>query len=316
MNKTSNMKPYILEQPEILQKIISGHDHMTESFVDAFRKTVFSNLCLVASGSSKNAAYCAAPFMEKLLHLPVTVTAPSRFDSALGANPLLVFISQGGNSNNMIRAFSRNPETPSIVLTGDQNGRLWNLAENPVLIPCGEELAGPKTKGYTSTILMLYFMALDATFAFRSMQTVFLIGCGVVGEVAKEGALKLMETILLPSCSFDFEEFQHGPCCCLDSKVSALYFLPEKSTPEFVPMQSLVRNHRSFSTTVFRIGTVPGEDVRDLCLKTSGKWYTLPFEYTLVPQVIANDMTPLYGFTSEGSKRFAYYDRLLQIRHH
>ncbi len=64
-------------------------------------------LILVASGTSRNAAAAAAPFMEWALDLPVDVTAPSGLGRIVGKRPFLIFVSQGGNSTNTIAAIER-----------------------------------------------------------------------------------------------------------------------------------------------------------------------------------------------------------------
>ena len=43
------------------------------------------------------------------------------------------------------------------------------------------------------------------------MQTVCLVGAGASYGVAREAALKLMETLQIPACAYELEEFLHGP---------------------------------------------------------------------------------------------------------
>lgn len=59
----------------------------------------------------------------------------------------------------------------------------------------------------------------------KKIHTTYLIGKQQDALVAAEGALKLMETILVPAFAFDFEEFLHGSACSLDSHVSVVYRL-------------------------------------------------------------------------------------------
>ena len=44
-----------------------------------------------------------------------------------------------------------------------------------------------------------------------AMQTVCIAGAGAAWGVAREAALKLMETLQIPACAYELEEFLHGP---------------------------------------------------------------------------------------------------------
>ena len=158
----NEMMPYILEQPDLCQRMLANCAALAAPFVQAVATYQPDRLLLVASGTSRNAACAAAPFMEWVLGLPVTVVAPSCLEAVAGKKPLLVFISQGGNSTNTIAAIENHRDTPSLALTGNPDGEINQLCNSTVTIPCGPEKAGPKTKGYTSTVLLLYLMALEA----------------------------------------------------------------------------------------------------------------------------------------------------------
>ena len=92
----NEMMPYILEQPDLCQRMLANCAALAAPFVQAVATYQPDRLLLVASGTSRNAACAAAPFMEWVLGLPVTVVAPSCLEAVAGKKPLLVFISQGG----------------------------------------------------------------------------------------------------------------------------------------------------------------------------------------------------------------------------
>lgn len=179
---------------------------------------------------------------------------------------------------------------------------------------------GPKTKGYTGTILTLYLMALEAgresgsltTEAYadcvknacwkqrpnscsptltarwpgwratpkacRSFKVVYLAGKLQSAAIAAEGALKLMETLLIPAEGYDFEEYLHGPSCSINPGVAGMYLLPPTGDPDRARMHGLLEYHRSLCSEVYAFGPEAGEDPRDLSLLQSGAWYTQPFE--------------------------------------
>ena len=349
----NEMMPYILEQSDLLTAMLANRSDLSEPFVEAIDTVQPDQLVLVASGTSRNAACAAAPFMEKVLKTPVRVEAPSCLEEVYGHAPLLLFISQGGNSTNTIAAIESHKQLPSLALTGDPNGEINKICDHAVLLPCGEEKAGPKSKGYTTTIMMLYLMALESALhtktisqqeyddcitalqtataqmpeninrvkawetansqTLRNMQVAYFVGKKQDALVGAEGALKLMETILIPSFSFDFEEFLHGSSCSIDSKVAGFYLLPPAGDKDSARMRSLLAVHREQAAPVFAISGEPTADVRDLCLLT-GPWYTQPFALILPFQILANDLPAPMGLEGVGHERFWNLDKKLSIK--
>lgn len=156
------MMTYILEQPAMFGKMLADRAGIAAPFAEALQKAQPDRLILVASGTSRNAAAAAAPLWSG--HWTCRwMSQRLRGLAALWAKrPFLIFVSQGGNSTNTIAAIERTAQYPSLALTGDPEGHINTLCPHAVLIACGEEKAGPKTKGYTGTILTLYLMALEA----------------------------------------------------------------------------------------------------------------------------------------------------------
>lgn len=348
------MMPYILEQPALFRQMLQDRAAIAAPFVEAVKKADPDRLIIVASGTSRNASAAAVPFIEWVFGLPVEVVAPSELDLIAGKKPFLIFVSQGGNSTNTIAAIERVSMYPSLALTGDPNGHINALCPHAVLIPCGEEKAGPKTKGYICTILTLYLMALEASHAkgnltvetyneclahlataaeqlqpnidrtiawvqgnadnLKKLKVVYLTGKLQSSFVAAEGALKLMETLLIPAVSFDFEEYLHGPSCSINPDVAGMYLLPPTGDPDRARMHGLLEYHRSLCSEVYAFGPEAGEDPRDLSLLQSGAWYTQPFEQILPMQVISCELPDMLGLDGVGSKRFQALDKKLKIK--
>ena len=155
-----NMMDYIREQPDVFARALANRASLAAPFVELFRAVEPDRLYIVASGTSRNASATAAPFMSQVLGMDVTVSAPSRLYAVYGQRPLMIYVSQGGNSTNTIAAMERFAAIPSLAMTGDR-GRICDLCQHYTAIPCGPETVGPKTKGYTMTILGLYLLALE-----------------------------------------------------------------------------------------------------------------------------------------------------------
>lgn len=348
------MMDYIKEQAKLLPEVLAKREEIASVFCDMMAKNNPGQICLIASGTSYNAACAAAPFMEKILGKPVSVNAPSQVEKITAVNPLAVVISQGGNSTNILKIFERIHSIPTLVMTGDPDGRANRKGDGYREIPCGEETVGPKTKGYTITILTLYLMALEegkrsggisnreygeyveglsqaadnlsenidrtGTWVQANMETlrelkiIYMAGKRQGAKVAAEGTLKVMETLLIPGVAYEFEEFLHGPASSLGENVSGFYLLPTPGDPDYERMQRLIKYHRDICQSVYTVGLEESTDIRDCLLKLTGKWYTQPFEQILPMQVISAVVTEHMGLTGKGSLKFAGLDAVMQIK--
>ncbi len=347
------MMDYIKEQPALFKKILDSRKDIAAPFIAMAGANHFTHMYLIASGTSYNGADAALKFIERVLDVEVKVVASSQDVEYFTSNPLLIYISQGGNSTNTINAIKRDRAYCQLSLTANPGCEV-NKISKYIEIPCGVETAGPKTKGYTSTILVLYIMALEfalnsgtikqncydeyisvlyeaagnmeenirGTIAFtnrnvdelKGMETAYIVGKGTRGIVAEEGALKIMETFLIPSLGFEFEEFMHGPACSISNRVSGFYLMPGQNEIDYERMKNLADYHRNIKSAVFTIGKVSADDGNDLIIKKTGKEYTIPFEDILLFQIISALIPPQIGLDGVGHSRFWQLDKILKIK--
>lgn len=139
----------------------------------------------------------------------------------------------------------------SIGITGNGNSDFKDHADVIVDYGVGVETVGYVTKGVISFALFLMLFALEAALdrkvlcqdsyetligqlmetpsihrkvqsettaflkthykAFTSMANAYVCGCGAGYGIALEGALKIGETVMIPSFAYESEEFLHGP---------------------------------------------------------------------------------------------------------
>lgn len=348
-----NMIDYIKEQPVLFKRVLEDRKEITAEFVELMKSHDFTHMYLIASGTSLNAASAAATFIEQVLKVEVKTAASSEKIEYFGNAPLLVYISQGGNSTNTINAIKRDKNYCQLALTANPGCEV-NKISRYLEIPCGIETAGPKTKGYTVTILLLYLMALEAaldcgrlnqssydgyikvleecrsnmennineTFsfvnknieAFKELKCAYIIGKNVSGIVAKEGALKLMETLLIPSLNFEFEEFMHGPACSISDNVSGFYLMDSFDEGDYERMVRLCDYHRGINSGTFTIGKTTADNEKDLIIKKTGRNFTTPFEDILLFQVVSAVIPSLIGLDGVGHSRFWKLDEILKIK--
>lgn len=296
---SSTMFDYIFEQPEALRRVFDHRKEDAEVFTNLFRKSRPGRIYLIGSGSSLNAAKAAAPAMEELLDMEVTPVASSAIPKFRDKSSFLIFISQGGNSTNTVAAIKQHLHYPHMAITGEESCTINDMAEH-VLIRCGEEKAGPKTKGYVSTFFLLYCISLETAKELGSIsneeyqervseadkaigrmagniQTALqwfethveemkqITKCVCVGKhmgqaAALESALKLQETMLIPAAGYEYEEFLHGPDMAIDKEMAGLYLIPEKDDSDYERFAGLVKYHRSKSPYVYTVGGKEGFD--------------------------------------------------------
>lgn len=149
----------------------------------------------------------------------------------------------------------------------------------------------------------------------KNLKEICLIGKGQSLFVAREGALKMMETCLIPGTSFDFEEYLHGPSCSLRESTGGMYLLPLAEDSDYERMQKLVEYHRGISSQVYTIGLSASEDQRDCILMSTGQWYTKPFEVMLPIQLISAEIPKRLGIDSVGMERFKVIDKVMDVKY-
>nr|WP_086939512.1 SIS domain-containing protein [Thaumasiovibrio occultus] len=241
----NTMMTYIEQQPAMFAELTSGK--FDEAMLAAVEKVMPADkskmqVVIVASGTSLNAARVAASRME----CPVECFYPYDFTvyhdlSKYDENTLFIFISQGGSSLSTYNALQRvKGQYRTLALVGDLTKPIATEADAAIEFGCGVESVIYRTKGYTSSALMLCkvadilngkpgatdyakdvaafgeFVAASKAFVEHHLAEMapssawMVSGSGINNVTAVEGALKLIETVRVPAMSFDLEEFIHG----------------------------------------------------------------------------------------------------------
>ena len=350
-----DMRFYIGRQPEALREAITRRAETCLPFAEQWCASGADRLYLVGSGTSGNAARAAAPFLQRVLDAEVTPVSPTSLPALLKGKPFFLFISQGGQSTNTIRAIERMAAWPRLALTGETVCRINELCPH-VVLTCGHEEAGPKTMGYTSTILTLYLMALEAAkkagrlgpaaeadilkaledmidrlpeniaLAWRwfeetrdrlaAAQSWTVTGTGVGQEIAREAALKLMETILRPAAGFEFEEYLHGPASMLNAGVGGLYLLPAQASPDRRRMEAVFAIHKSFGSPAAAVCAGEKAGLADGCLTMAvgEEDYLRPFWQILPSQVMGAALPACMALEDKGGQIFRAIDEAVGVK--
>jgi fructoselysine-6-P-deglycase FrlB-like protein len=235
---------YIREQPKTLAELPSKIATALAAFKSLDRKP--ARIILVGTGSSMNALLCAADAFEEMTGATVVAKEPEAFlrlpPRPNGQATLVVVASQSGTSLTPVAAARRALDSgfATIAVTGNGESALAKSGADVLLMPIGPETVGPKTKGYTATVLSLFAIAaklgdrdidlsalvkpLEATVeSGRAAAKDLLARHGVPDYIllagqaqhlgsALESGLKIAEISGVPTAGFDTEEALHGHC--------------------------------------------------------------------------------------------------------
>lgn len=258
--KKFTMQDYIEEAPQQALYNLEHYEEVTESLYSYCKDKDIDTIWLVASGSSYNSCHCAKPFMKKCMSNEIKIVTPYTFtyyEHDVKENDLVLVITQSGQSTNAIEALKKIQalQCYSACLTGNVDNDVKNYTDRVFDYGVNEELVGYVTKGVTTlcTYFMLFAIRMsnqtnyltdirkaievnievkNKTYTFidqhykdlTSMNWSYCCGAGGCYGVTLEGALKIGETVHIPSCAYEIEEYIHGPNLQLSPKYTVFLF--------------------------------------------------------------------------------------------
>jgi glucoselysine-6-phosphate deglycase len=330
------MYDYYLSQPEYMKSILAKRDAYLGKFSSFYAGIQPDRIYLCGSGTSFHACNSSLEYMETLLGQEITVISPGSLKSLCGKKPLVIAVSQGGRSTNTLAAMDicRKKGIPVAALTQSASTPVAHAADCALILGVDDETAGPKTRGYTGTVLSLYLMALTAAFEtgaagkniydkrlndlitiadmgetnqklcrdffdrftepLKRANNYMFAGKGVSAKVAGEMALKEQETLCYPASGYEFEEYLHGPACCTDEG-TALFLFPSGDADDG-RMRRLSEIVSTATDNVYFI-TFDGhiQGERVLCLQTSDRYFMPPFSSIFFAQLLSALMPEICG---------------------
>lgn len=248
------IKGYLRQTPIIMQEMLTNHESY-QQVAQALVEQQIKKIIITGSGTSYHGGLNAVSFLEKVTGLKVEILYPfmineNTFNDHL--NTLLIGISQDGGSLSTYNAMklAKQMGQSTMSMSGYQDVYIDTVADYIMTVPCGEEKAGAKTKGFHCTILNIMLLGLQLglqnhTLTINTYQNylarikktvanmpgiiessipwierikndlalsndVRLVGTKDNYGNCLEGALKLLETIRCPVSGYEFEEFIHG----------------------------------------------------------------------------------------------------------
>lgn len=288
----------IREIPQMLRNLgQSSHSNLPAK--DIFKTHQFQSVIILARGTSDNAGHYLKYLLETQLGIPVGLASPSaatmyrtKFNYK---HCLVIAISQSGQSTDLL-TFAKAAQSGGgylLSITNDANSPLARLSDTHMSILAGPELAVPATKSYVGQLMLSYLLVItwagktpatdgvisaaenilaDAE-SYKNFakqidisQPIYVLGRGFSYPNAKEFALKLQETCLVPVQGMSSSDFMHGPIASLNAAAQVIFIAPHHLPKEsFGEAPSRVR---AITGKVYWIGSNAHSTGTDVVLNT------------------------------------------------
>lgn len=281
------MAEEISEQPAVLARLLGQGSAEVHEAAELIRARDPKFVLLVARGTSDHAALYAKYLIEISLGLPCGLASPSTvglFEAPIrhGADALVLAVSQSGHSPDLVSYVEawRSAGALAITVVNDVSSPLALASDAVIDVRAGAEHAVAATKTFTTEMLALWMLI--AAWSGRSIQSaaavpglisglasspapiaeiadryrfadrVILTGRGYAYPVAREGALKMMETSYLAAHAFSGADLLHGPIAMVDTSTPVLAVAPNGRGAK--SMVETMRQLRERSIDVVSIG--------------------------------------------------------------
>ena len=338
---------FIAEQPEVLGAVLAEVPRQ----LTALRPLrCAGSLYLVGSGTSMNALVAAEPLFPRLIRSVVRIRGPLAFlaerEGQLMWDGLAVFLSQTGTSTTTVDAVQRAQALGLrvLTLTAEQESPISAVSKELVVMPVGSEPVGPKTKGYTASVLTLILLARamtedrvepgDVTPFTAELSQLIACARGAMEELADtcvdsdfilamgqgrhyatalEGSLKISEMGGIASAGFDTEDAFHGRFHGLGPKSVALFITATATQQEMAATGAAVLSNLGVTSRVLNLTSTPPcpHDV-PLPWPATGRLPELDLISAIVPlQLLACELAKRKGLPPE---RMRYPDMAHRLR--
>jgi glucosamine--fructose-6-phosphate aminotransferase (isomerizing) len=261
----------IHEVPEALLRTLSS---VQQKYLNLAGKllTGAEDVYVTANGTSLHAGMVASYYFSELAGISPIVTSAAEFPlyylENVGPGTLVIAISQSGETGDVLASLYEAKLRGATILgiTNYIGSRLARLSNLYLPIAAGPELAVPATKTFTSTLLLLYLVALRAssqlgkvseseqktklemakTLANQLSEQVrqideeaakaaeqlasckagYVVSRGLTYPLALEGALKLKEASYFHAEGVEAGEFKHGPFVLVEKGFATIFIIP------------------------------------------------------------------------------------------
>lgn len=263
-----DMYDYILESREAVRSIIANQERIFTGALEYCRKKNIEQIYLLGSGTSYHASAAAESVVEEKLGIKLFTRYPMEFvdnENIFNSNTLVIGISHAGRSSGTIQALdkARRLGLLTIAMTAEPASPITEHGDRSVIIEIGEELAGPKTKGFIGSIATIVMLGLKMAVQngkitedekdelakrmadssdhipgiaksacewykrnaedLKKCRRLIVLGCESCMSAMLEGTLKILEAVRCSVTGYELEEFMHGVYHSIDADTYLLY---------------------------------------------------------------------------------------------
>jgi fructoselysine-6-P-deglycase FrlB-like protein len=285
---SAEIQTFIREQPAVLRRVLDEIPPAVGK-IPGFLNS--DRIHLVGSGTSRNALLAVGPLFEKTAAGRVQVRSPLAFMEEVKESEkessVAIILSQTGTSTSSIEAVehSRRLGMRTITLTAEVKSPIVAVSSEILVFPAGPEPVGPKTKGYSASVLTLLLMATGAerinlrVFPFlasysalieqssqvmmtlaessREADHFLVMGQGRHFATAQEGSLKITEMSGIPAAAFEIEEAFHGRFHGLSGRGKAIFVVASPEQHRMAVGGAGVLSELGVGTAIFNLSGCP-----------------------------------------------------------
>jgi glucosamine--fructose-6-phosphate aminotransferase (isomerizing) len=249
----------IAESPRVLRDI-SANMQSEKIAPNLFKTPQFNSVVILARGSSNNAGHFLKYLIEIKMELPCALASPSATTMSSTKfcfeRTLVIAISQSGQSEDLL-AFARAAKKGGaffLAVINKEDSSLAKLSDVHHPIFAGRELAVPATKSYVGQLMVSYLLVMqwihetpqsediaaraerlvaqdkeinDFADKINIQNPIYILGRGFSYPNAKEFALKIQETCLIPIQGMSTSDFLHGAIASLSTESQVIFISPQ-----------------------------------------------------------------------------------------
>lgn len=286
----SKMESEIAEIPEMITRL-SALDFRSEKLLELFNSKSISSVLILARGTSDNAAHFLKYLIETKIGMPCGLASPSAATLYEGEfkykGVLVIAISQSGQSTDLttFAEAAKNGGAFLLSITNDVRSPLAANSDIHLPILAGPEIAIPATKSYVGQLVLCYLLVMNwigakvdiseminqtrkllgqvsnaVSFAkeIDIEKPIAVLGRGFSFPNAKEFALKIQETCLVPVQGMSSSDYLHGPIAALHPGTQVIFMAPKHQPDQ--SFGAAVEKVRQSSAKILWLG-VPTENI-------------------------------------------------------
>lgn len=312
----------IEEAPMCIQRLIDnyfdGEKYLfSKELMNALKSA--DDIIFLACGTSYYASLIGKYYMESLGKRSEAYIASewAYYPHFGGNNPIFIFVSQSGETADLIRCMQlvKEHKCPSITITNTKGSSLEREATYSLLLYAGVEVAVASTKAYSAQVALLALlkgayennttviedlivakeglrkieeMKEDFHFLARRIKdkkNIFFLGRGLDYNLCLEASLKLKEITYIHSEAFPGGELKHGPIALIEKGTPVFGYMSDSKTA--MALRANYQEVKARGAEVISIASASLKNDMDAIIVPDAPYYLCSLVKVMVAQYVA-----------------------------